>query len=163
MNSEQRAALEKYNYYNDPRTIAAMTTSAYKVKTCGPHRALIELDELLLENLIDDGLLPEGHHGILEMRTKAEVCGLCKGSGKVVDPRYDAGGLTQEDIDQDPQWFYDSYMAGDCDVTCPECGGLRVVYLPEFEDAKLHRAVSRWMEDAYEDARTRARELAMGY
>lgn len=163
MNSEQRAILERRNYYHDRRTIAAMQAPAYKVKDSGPRRVVIELDELLLENLIDDELLPEDHNGVLEMQTQAEVCGMCHGSGKVVDPKYDAGGLTREDIEQDPEWFYDSYMGGECDITCPECSGIRVVFLPKFEDQKLHDAIRRWMAESAADARQRAHEIAMGY
>lgn len=163
MNSAQRGALERRNYYSDPRTIAAMQTAAYKVVDSGPRRVIIELDELLLDSLIDDELLPDGHNGVLEMQTETEVCGMCHGSAKVIDPKYDAGGLTREDIEEDPEWFYDSYMGGDCDITCPSCGGMRVVFMPKFTDEKLGEAIARWVHESEEDARTRARELAMGY
>lgn len=162
MSESQRAALENRNYYNDPRTIAAMVAPAYKVLESGPRKIIIELDECLLDSCIDDELLPEGHNGIIECRSKTEVCSLCNGSGKTVDPKYDAGGLTQEDIDHDPDWFYDSYMAGECDITCPSCNGLRVVFEAIIEDKALHKAIQDWVDESYEDARVAAMERAMG-
>lgn len=51
-----------------------------------------------------------------------EVCDLCEGRAKVVNPSIDASGLTAEDFAEDPD-FAESYKSGMYDITCPRCGG----------------------------------------
>lgn len=61
---------------------------------------------------------------------KWAVCPTCNGKGSHVNPSVDCGGLTASDFEEDPD-FGESYMRGDYDVTCSECGGKRVV--PELQ------------------------------
>jgi len=79
------------------------------------------------------------------------VCGLCGGEGKHVAPGIDAGGLSREDLDNDPE-FAEAYMRGDYDVPCVRCKGLRVI---RADDAELLEQAS--VERA-NDRRTAARE-----
>jgi len=58
-------------------------------------------------------------------KTKYVVCPRCKGNGSHTNPSIDGNGLSDEylaDID-----FMEDYMAGNYDVTCHRCNGLRVV------------------------------------
>lgn len=50
------------------------------------------------------------------------ICGLCNGDQKVVNPSIDAGGLSREDFDDDPD-FAEAYMSGAYDIQCPRCNG----------------------------------------
>jgi hypothetical protein len=58
-----------------------------------------------------------------------EICPVCDGTGKHVNPSVDAHGLTASDFDEDPD-MYDSYFRGDYDVTCNLCRGEKVVPVP---------------------------------
>lgn len=61
-----------------------------------------------------------------ELPAEYTVCPCCRGNGSIVNPNVDGNGLTQEDFDQNPGFFED-YMGGVYDVSCPECRGERVV------------------------------------
>lgn len=51
-----------------------------------------------------------------------EICDLCDGRGKVVNPSIDASGLTADDFAEDPG-FAEDYRSGVYDIPCPRCGG----------------------------------------
>ena len=68
----------------------------------------------------------------LTLPTMKEVCPLCEGEGKHVNPSIDAHGITADEFAEDPD-FRDDYTSGTYDVTCNECHGLRVVDVPDFE------------------------------
>ena len=51
-----------------------------------------------------------------------EICGVCSGEGKVVNPSIDAGGINPEVFADDPD-FYEDYMSGRFDIPCNYCGG----------------------------------------
>jgi hypothetical protein len=59
-------------------------------------------------------------------KTQWEVCPVCSGEGRTVNPNIDAQGLTAEDFRDDPDFLQD-YMSGTYDITCRCCDGLRVV------------------------------------
>jgi len=96
----------------------------------------------------------------MRIRTKFEVCGQCEGSGVVVDPQVDAGGLTQEDFRDDPD-FEEAYFGGRFDVKCPRCKGLRVEPHPQFPKW-LAEAIQSHDESVWEGIREQCAELAMG-
>ncbi len=50
------------------------------------------------------------------------ICYVCEGDGKVVNPSIDAGGLSADDFDEDPD-FAEQYMSGTFDIACRYCGG----------------------------------------
>lgn len=100
----------------------------------------------------------------LEVLTHYEVCPTCSGSGTVVNPSIDAGGITREAFDDDPQFERD-YFGGRFDVKCPSCTGKRVVAAVQFrgELALLGKLIPEWDQAQVEDAHERARERAYGY
>lgn len=58
---------------------------------------------------------------------KYEVCPVCQGEGKYVNPSIDSNGLSAEDFDEQGDEFREDYFAGLYDVTCKCCNGRRVV------------------------------------
>jgi hypothetical protein len=113
MNSRQ-AALETYNYYKDPRVVASFRIPLLEDIDTRTMTAIFRLD--------DDE--PE------QVNLAYEVCPACHGKAVMTDPRVDAGGLTQEDI-EDLEWedpgFLDRYKAGYYDIPCSTCGGRSTV------------------------------------
>ena len=155
--------LEERNYWNDSRTQAVMRQKAFTVLDEGKGRGRIKLSEAFMDDeLADEAGLPPDHDGIIECSIKYEVCDCCRGRGKVVNPSIDAGGLTREDFDEDPD-FHEAYMNGDYDVKCPECDGLRVVPIASIHDEKIAKAVAEFAEAEIRYARELAHERAMGY
>ena len=94
----------------------------------------------------------EGHEDAPPSANKSPwvICTLCHGDGKHVNPAIDAGGLTREDFEDDPD-FADSYIRGDYDVTCARCGGsgklregeLAAIHARENERAAERRLAAR--------------------
>lgn len=152
--------MEEQNYWNDSRTIAAMTGQPYKVLESNATKTSIQLSESLLEGLIDDGVLPEDSDGIYELDTKFVVCGGCSGSGSVVNPAIDASGISRGQFEEDPQ-FEEDYFDGKFDITCPECAGKRVVPEVEFP-ASIRQEIASWLRAESDHAQTCAAERAMG-
>lgn len=232
MNHDQRAALERHNYYSDRRVLASMRRGCWKVVNRGRHTAIVALDE---DWMLDDGWLSDkiwkivdawveskepfthdfrilkafvdecvawknaqgfaaysqesikarhkiaqlkkaewlvheklynkaeeenfdyllkelgirGHTNqkgdifdyCIEVATRYVVCDCCEGSGKVVNPNIDAGGLTYDDFYDDPD-FEEDYFSGRHDVMCPTCDGLRVIAVPEFP---------KWLQELIDD------------
>lgn len=60
-----------------------------------------------------------------------EVCDLCEGRGKVVNPSIDASGLSAEDFAEDPD-FAEGYMSGRYDIVCPQCRGRTTIPVSDF-------------------------------
>lgn len=94
---------------------------------------------------------------------EVQVCGLCNGSGKTVDPRIDAGGLTCEDFDRDPE-FREDYFSGRYDITCPGCQGQNVVRHPDL--GRLPKPLSdyiwTWEQNLDADLAERMAEFRFG-
>lgn len=70
----------------------------------------------------------------VEIPSKFEVCPTCEGKGAHDHPAF-CNGITSEEWDG-PDWDEDSraqYLGGEYDVPCHECGGKRVVLMPDFE------------------------------
>lgn len=70
----------------------------------------------------------------VEFPIKFEVCHLCDGKGKHVNPAIDSHGISAWEFEDDPD-FADSYMSGAYDVSCYECKGKRVT--PEIDEDYL--------------------------
>ena len=99
----------------------------------------------------------------IELPAKYEVCPRCNGTGTHVNPAVDGNGLTQEDLDEDPD-FKENYFAGAYDITCEECKGARLILVPDEErcdPADLKRYRDHQEFEAQMD-RERAHELRMG-
>ena len=251
MNHDQRAALERHNYYSDRRVLASMRRGCWKVVERGHRTAIVSLDE---DWMLDDGWLSkkvreivdswvevkepftrdfrtlkafadecvawknaqgfaaysqegiEARHKIarleevkwrvheklynkaeeerldcllkdlgikghttrngnifdycIEVTTRYVVCDCCEGSGKVVNPSIDAGGLMRDDFDDDPD-FEEGYFSGRYDVKCPSCDGLRVIAVPEFP-SWLQALIDDYDRDDAAYVAERAAELRMG-
>lgn len=61
----------------------------------------------------------------LEFPAEYQVCSLCHGQGKHVNPSIDAHGISAEEFYDDPD-FAEDYLSGTYDVECYRCHGLRV-------------------------------------
>jgi len=96
----------------------------------------------------------------IEVDTSFEVCPLCNGHGTVVNPGIDAGGLTREDFQNDPD-FAEEYFSGKYDVTCPQCDGHRVVPVPHFP-GWLQKKIDSHYQHELDCVAERCAELRMG-
>jgi len=163
MNSRD-AALENYNYYNDPRVHAANKSKWYEeldektmtasVSIYSPCEAVAKLDP----NYVPDH---DMEYALVSVPIKFEVCRTCGGKGKHVNPSIDSSGITGEDFDRDPD-FAESYKRGDYDVRCYGCGGLRVTLVLDRENcdpAVLKALDEAAREDAAYEATCRMEQM----
>ena len=102
----------------------------------------------------------------LRVPERFEVCDRCEGRG-VHDHEAFSNGLTASDFDEDPD-FREDYMRGAYDVRCSECGGQRVVAVPDV--ARCSYAVRRelvkarrFQREQLRFAAIERREREMGY
>lgn len=72
------------------------------------------------------------------LKAKYEVCPTCRGKGTHVNRNIDGNGITQEEMYELGDDFFEDYMAGVYDVICEECNGKRVVLVPD-EDKDNNR------------------------
>jgi hypothetical protein len=137
--------MEEYNYWGDPRVLAGMVDGGKMV------------GERLVVRVYEGDEERE-----LQLRCRFEVCSLCRGHGTHVNPSIDASGLAREDFD-DPD-FAEGYTQGRYDVTCAECGGLRVVPVVDRKGntAEDLAAYDDHMKAQWDDARATAAERRMG-
>jgi len=119
----RQAILEQRNYDNDHRVRAAERGNWYES---------FDAKQMIATILIWD---EDGEEKLVEVPIKYKVCPTCRGKGKHVNPSIDAGGLSSEDFYDDPD-FAEDYMSGTYDVTCYDCGGIRVV--PEINHEYLN-------------------------
>jgi hypothetical protein len=106
----------------------------------------------------------EGDEQVITFPARFEVCELCDGRGSHVAPGVDAGGITAEDMYDDPD-FAEDYFGGAYDVPCYRCGGKRVE--PVVVEERLSRdqmaILRKIMEDCYDERRERSAEMEWGY
>ena len=88
----------------------------------------------------------EGYDVERELPAKYEVCPRCRGAGKHTNPNIDGNGITASEWAEWDDDEREGYFTGRYDVTCHECGGLRVVLVVD-EDA-----CDPGLLDAYRDA-----------
>lgn len=93
---------------------------------------------------------------------KYEVCGVCEGKGKTVNPAIDAGGLSREMMD-DPD-FMDGYMSGVYDQSCRRCKGKRVVPAVDWDalDEDRRKAYEEQLRADTDFEAERLAEIRMG-
>lgn len=120
-------ALETYNYYNDSRVQAGLRGKWYK-----------SFDKLTMTVKVDLFLEPEEDDDPDEMEVEFPVhfvvCDGCQGHGTEVNPSIDAGGISGEDMYDDPD-FAAAYFGGAYDQNCSTCDGQKVV--PEITTTAL--------------------------
>ena len=154
--------IDDMNYYNDPRVISSMVSNIYKIEQRDGEYYLV-----FDEDMVDEHNIEEPDNQIESeyiITTTNKLCHMCGGDGTVVNPSIDAGGLTSDDFAEDPD-FYDDYRSRVYDISCPECKGNKVIKDPNMKDLPKHviKIIEECEADAYDDARTRAAELAYGY
>jgi len=62
----------------------------------------------------------------IELPARFDVCDVCDGKGKRVNPAIDGHGISAEEFDDDPD-FKEAYFSGAYDITCDACSGKRVI------------------------------------
>lgn len=77
---------------------------------------------------------PAAEPGQYSDRPKFEVCPICQGEGKYVNPSIDSQGLSQEQMDELGDEFREDYLRGAYDVRCKCCNGDRVVTKAQLRD-----------------------------
>lgn len=87
---------------------------------------------------------PETNEGdpdllVKQGKTTYEVCPVCNGLGKTVNPNIDAHGLTAEDFRED-QDFKEEYFSGLYDVPCGACKGKRVLTKERLQELEQNAA-----------------------
>jgi hypothetical protein len=101
---------------------------------------------------------------------KYEVCYVCEGKGRYVNPDIDRNGLDPDAMDDE---FMESYTNGVFDITCRRCGGARVMLeiweqiiarSPELEIYNLYRSELNDVWESYREteAEIRDEQRAMG-
>ena len=140
--------MEELNYYRDPRVSAKRDGRWFDDFDSRGMRCLVTVwkdDEEVC------GWIP----------VHFEVCSLCQGRGKHTNPSIDAGGLSYEDFDRDPDFERD-YRRGVHDVPCYECSGNRVVPAPNHDDFLSPEEVElvQLLREKQEDEAAHAAEVA---
>ena len=163
--------LEDRNYMMDRRTNAKNAFEGYdpRSKTITVSFTKYLDDDDMYED--EDGNWHEEEEVTLRLPAKMEVCDLCSGSGKVVNPSIDAGGLTQDDFDRDPD-FEEEYFSGAYDIGCPQCNGNNVMpvvneaALDDEQKKKYYEFLEKESSEAAEreaDRRTMMAEMGYGW
>tara|TARA_Y100000361_G_scaffold33204_1_gene27840 strand:- start:425 stop:871 length:447 start_codon:yes stop_codon:yes gene_type:complete len=98
----------------------------------------------------------------VELPTHWEVCDVCRGEGKHVNPAIDCGGISEE-MEDDPD-FRENYMSGVYDVPCNHCGGKRVVKGVDWEamSDEHQKLYEEQLIQAHNDHQNHMAELRMG-
>lgn len=151
MGRAERAALENYNYWHDRRVVEALVDTGLVNINTRTRTAEFHTEGANNEKVV---------HTI---GLRWEVCHICNGDGKHMDPSIDAGGLTEEDFEEDPD-LRARYLRGEYDMTCGTCHGRTTVPTPcrNRTSAEAWRAYQAYLRDERDYARMVANERAMG-
>jgi hypothetical protein len=114
--------------------------------------------------------LLKGIH-VVVFSAKYEVCDICEGKGRYVNPNIDRNGLNPDEYDYD---FMEDYMNGVYDITCKRCGGNQVTLticdgsIPDGRETDLYNLYISELGQSWEsiremEAETYAEQRAMGY
>jgi hypothetical protein len=151
--------IENYNYWNDSRVVASLTGSCWKVVLTGYNSCVVEFTEVFVEAGLEDGNLPEDFSCRQEYSGTWQICSMCQGSGSVVNPSIDAGGITNfYDWEEDEQ---EAYFSGQYDICCPSCRGSGKNLVPNFP-AKIQNLVTEFDTEEADYARLVASERMFG-
>lgn len=75
----------------------------------------------------------DGEEIVEVILAKYEVCTRCEGTGKHVNPSIDGNGITASEFAEWDPDEREGYFAGNYDVRCEDCKGLRVELVPDWE------------------------------
>lgn len=150
MGHAERAALERWNLYNDRRVTEAMVNTGLTNINTRNRTA-----EFVTSNDEDEPVV----HAI---GLRWEVCHVCQGDGTHADPSYDAGGVHPDDFDE-PEEFR-RYLRGEYDVKCGTCNGRTTVPVPceSRTEPEAWAAYQAYLRGEREFARECALERALG-
>ena len=99
--------------------------------------------------------IPEG------LPTCWAICDLCSGDGRVVNPSIDAGGLSEDNMDDFD--FMEAYRDGMYDIACPHCSGSGKVREIDRNRSDFAEKIAEYDEDmtmeAELDAESRAERM----
>ena len=100
----------------------------------------------------------------VQIPAKFEVCDGCRGNGTHVNRNIDGNGISSEEWGEWDIEEREDYMSGRYDVTCEDCGGMRVIKVPDWEhmDPKLAEEYSAHLDDEAHYARMCEMERRMG-
>ncbi len=148
------SVIDDLNYYADRRVQAMGDDGPFKGINPSNRTAVVTVLNYDTEEY-EDVIVP----------IKFEVCDMCSGSGITTNPSVDAGGLSREDFDDDPDFAHE-YFSGRYDIQCPQCHGERVY--PDFnrenqpEDviATIDRVEEALNQKARDDAEYHADRMA---
>lgn len=94
----------------------------------------------------------------IKLPYKWEVCSVCNGEGKHVNPSVDAGGISAEQFHDDPE-FAEDYFSGAYDVQCQCCHGRTTERVIDLDRMKPeHRA--EYAAQQHEDSLARIEQLS---
>jgi len=168
--SYRDALLEDRNYMMDPRANAKSAWKGYDERSGTITISWTKyLDDDDMTQDPDTGEWTEEKEIELNLPAELEVCSLCGGKGKTVDPNIDAGGLTSDDFYDDPD-FEEDYFGGTYDITCAQCEGKRVVPVVaegrlSVEQKKQYEEYAREQaeaaEEEYHERRERMGEMGL--
>ncbi len=140
------------NYENDPR-VWALDKKGY----VSDAEKMILVVRVCNEDDEDDF---EPGPDTVDVPAKWNVCDVCRGRGKHVDPGVDCQGLTAEDFHDDPD-FAEAYHRGDYDQDCNECGGRTTILVAEDNLSDEQKAAMEYLYNWQADmASFRAEEAA---
>lgn len=147
-------SIENYNYARDQRTQGpAQKPKLYffGCKVCGTPGEACDCENYECIDIEED--LP----------TKWDVCPVCDGDGKHVNPSIDAGGISQEQFDDDPD-FAEQYRSGHYDQTCTHCEGRTTVQVVDWDalDPAMRKAYEAQLEEERHDREQQLSEIRMG-
>ena len=157
--SRQDQLMEERNYMMDSRTNAKNAWEGYDERSNTIAISWTKYDE---EHDTEE-------EEMLKLPAMRELCDLCDGKGKVVNPSIDAGGLSQEDFYDDPD-FEEDYFSGVHDISCPQCLGKNVVPVVNYdvlsaeqkkEFDEYQREQAELAEEEYHERRERMGEMGM--
>lgn len=115
-------ALDNWNYANDSRTQGPAKSPVLYFAGCGKCGTM--------NNEADEQACDCSDYEYVEQEMKLpmswQVCLVCDGEGKHVNPSIDAGGISREQFHDDPD-FAEQYWNGDFDQTCTRCNGRTTV------------------------------------
>ena len=93
---------------------------------------------------------------------RMELCPICDGIGKYVNPNIDRNGLTASDFEEAGEQFREDYFSGVFDITCECCKGKNVIPVinTSYAGAEVKKFVKMLQDSREEEAACRRENQA---